>query len=82
MPVASVTMPPKLNLVGVTVVLFRIIVDVGVAALAAAIAFVGAVAGDGAGAPMGGGPLISLSMFARLCWMVGIGMTVIAFVFL
>ncbi len=41
-PVASVTVPPKMNLVGATVVPFQIIVDVGVAALAAAVAFVGA----------------------------------------
>ncbi len=81
-PVASVTMLPKMNLVGVTIVLLQIIVDMGVAAVAAAVGFVGAVADHGAIDPAGGGPLILLSTFARLCWMVGIGTTVIAFVFL
>ncbi len=82
MPVALVTVPPKMNLVGVTFVPFRIIVNVGVAAVTAAVAFVGAVAGDGAIAPMGGGPLILLSTFARLCWRVGVWTTAITFIFL
>ena len=89
MPVASVTVPPKMNPFGVIVVVPRpaaeAAVVVGVPAVACVVAVDGVVAvacGGGAVATDGVGPLILLSTFARLCWTVSVGMTAIKFVFL
>ncbi len=89
MPVAPVTVPPKMNPFGVIVAVPRpaakAAVILGVVAVAYVITVDGVVAvacGGGTVATDGVGPLILLSTFTRLCWMVGIGRTVIEFVFL
>lgn len=89
MPVASVTVPPKMNPFGVIDAVPRpaavAVVVVGVAAVACVVAVDGVVpvaCGGGTVATDGVGPLISLSTFARLCWTVGVGRTAIELVFL